>query len=206
MIGRFVTWALLLLLPPGSAAASFVDYKKREINVKVVYHGPDLSACQYNLASLQAHAKQRTPPRVVKMRSGVFVRTFTLVPRDARGRPYAYRRFKVRLWIHALSGRAEDDDVALLLKGADAVVFVQPTTASAGAVQRARDSLRSRLRRHHRGNAPVVYQHYGAPADKKPTGPVVRPGPLKRRDPGVFKTVRLLTRAIISELTGKKKP
>ncbi len=195
---------LMLLLLPASATASFVDYKKREINIKVVYHGPDLSACERNLANLAAHAKQRTPSRVVKIRSGVFIRFFSLVPRDARGKPYTYRRFKVRLWVHALSGPALDEDVEPLFKGADAVVFVRPTTASAAVVQRARDTLRDQLRRHRRGNAPVVSQLYGAPADRKAAGAVVRPGPVTKRNPGVFKTARLLTAAIIAELSGKK--
>ena len=141
-----------------------------------------------------------------RLRPGVTLRYFTFVPRDATGQPHRFRRFAVRLWVHAISGPATAQDLDLLFKGADAVVFVRPVTAESALVKQARQTVNRLLRKHKRHNAPVVRQTYGAVVPgKKPGDGLVRPGPVKTRNEGVFGTVRLLMRAIMLEFKGKKK-
>ncbi len=204
--GASVVVALAALLAPGICEASFVNYKTKEINIKVVYFGPSQKACAYNLDNLLAHAKQKTKQVTARLRPGVVVRYFTLVPRDAAGKPYRYRRFLIRLWVHAVTGPARAEDLDLVFKGADAVVFVRPSATDADLVLKTRKALGRLLRKHRRQNAPVVRQWYGAAnKDKKPGDAAARPGPLKARNEGVFATVRQMMDRIMMELSGKKK-
>ena len=163
---------LLILLAPGLGRASLVDYKNREINVKVVAFGPDMAACAATLDSLLAHAGQKTKPVTTTLRAGVTLRHFSMVPRGPGGEKYRYRRFAVRLWIYAVRGPATAEELDLLFRGADAVVFVSPVPADEAAVGEARQEMNARLRRFKRLNAPVViHRHKIPPAAPRPGRP-----------------------------------
>ena len=100
----------------------FIDEKAGEINVKVVYHGPGLggktSCLQYVFSKTRPYVRSQMVSVASETERSLFFSFLPLTLPAIAGR-------RVRVWLFTVSGPVfYDSSRRLILKGADAVMFV----------------------------------------------------------------------------------
>ncbi|MDP3153548.1 MAG: gliding-motility protein MglA [Archangium sp.] len=116
-------FAWLLLFASTTASAAYIDYEKREINLKVVYVSATDGAhanLEYVFSKTNPEAKGKATITTVPSPKGSAVKYFDFLPL-ALGE---IRGFKVRFHLYGVRSEKQDTAVKLVLKGADGIVFV----------------------------------------------------------------------------------
>ena len=126
---------------------SFINYKAREINCKIVYYGPDLSGKTTNMQFIY----ERTNPEAKSKMLSLATETDQTLSFDFL--PLALgeiRQFKVRFHLHTVPGRVLFDvSRKLILKGVDGIVFVADSQVERmEANQESVENLRVNLAEH----------------------------------------------------------
>ncbi len=146
---------LLALVLTTPAVASFVDYAKREINMKVVYLAADGVSAEANLDYVHAKTNTETKGKKIKLGDGPHdLSFFTLTLGESRG-------FKTRFHLYAQVGALPEHTLRDVLKGADAVVFVadsDPARMEANAQELAKARALLAQVGHDKAKTPVVFQ------------------------------------------------
>jgi len=101
---------------------SFINYKAREINCKIVYYGPDLSGKTTNMQFIYERNNPEAKSKMLSLATETDqTLSFDFLPL-ALGE---IRQFKVRFHLHTVPGRVLFDvSRKLILKGVDGIVFV----------------------------------------------------------------------------------
>jgi len=106
---------------PALAAASVVDYEKREVHVKCVYDGPVGVGTDENLRFISEKINPETKGKLTRMAGTTGPAAVFFLPMQLG----EIRGFKTRVHIYALAGGAPTAaEHALFLDGVDAVIFV----------------------------------------------------------------------------------
>lgn len=101
---------------------SFVNYKTREINCKIVYYGPGLGGKTTNLQYLYHRTSSDSKGRLISLATNTERTLFFDFLPLALG---TIRGFRVRFHLYTVPGQVfYDASRRLILKGADGVVFV----------------------------------------------------------------------------------
>lgn len=161
MLSRRALAALALLVTlamAGPARASFINYAAKEINIKIVYVGPNAAA---NVATLRYFHDRVAPEargKLVELATNdgkvIF---FDFAPKKLG----TIRGFKIRFHLYTIDGPNAPATRRLLLKGADGAVFVADARPSASrANNSATKNFASDLSHHgvDIGTFPVVVQ------------------------------------------------
>lgn len=126
---------------------SFINYAAKELNCKVVYAGPPLSGKTTNLSSIYERTEASAKGKMISLATEVD-RTlfFDFLP---VGLP-TVRGFPVRVHLYTVPGEVNyDASRKLILKGADAVVFVADSSRERFEANReALDNLCKNLAEH----------------------------------------------------------
>lgn len=103
--------------------ASFVNYTAREINVKIVYHGPFTAGLAENLRYIYGRTSPEARSKLISLESetGEWTLFFDFLPPTLG----AIKGFKVRVHLYTVPGKINyASSRKLILKGVDGVVFV----------------------------------------------------------------------------------
>ena len=194
----------MLAIAVAALLASYVDFDKKEINLKLVYFAADEAVANANLEYVYA----KTSPDAGAPPSR----------RSASGRYYAFlplslgeiRGFKTRFHLYTMgAGKAYEGDRRQVLKGTDGVVFIADRGAKqAGATTAALAVLKADLAAAGLpwGSIPVVYQAVGDGdlAGVRKTLGASTDTPVFEANPsagtGVFDTLKAAARAMLMAL------
>lgn len=194
-----LTATLLALL------SSYVDFEKKEINLKLVYFSADEAVGNANLEYVYA---KTSPDAGTTMRS----------ERHASGRYYSFlpltlgeiRGFKTRFHLYTMgSAKAYEAGRRQVLKGVDGIVFIADRSPKQSSVNvAALAQLKADLAANGVawGSVPVIYQAIGAGDLAATTKPLAVPADARvfEADPaqgtGVFDTLKAAAKAMLMAL------
>ena len=187
------------------------NYSGREINAKIVYYGPGLSGKTTNLEYIYSKTAPHLRGKMVSMKTKVD-RTlfFDLLPIEGG----EIAGFNVRFLLYTVPGQVYYNATRkLVLKGADAIVFVADSQAEELAANReSLKNLRDNLREHGKSleEIPLVIQYNkrdlptALPVEKleQELNPMGAPSfeSVATTGTGVFETLAAATKLVIAEL------
>ncbi len=187
------------------------NYSGREINAKIVYYGPGLSGKTTNLEFIYSKTAPHLRGKMVSMKTKVD-RTlfFDLLPIEGG----EIAGFNVRFLLYTVPGQVYYNATRkLVLKGADAIVFVADSQAEELAANReSLKNLRENLQEHGKSleEIPIVMQYNkrdlpsALPVEKleEELNPMGAPSfeSVATTGMGVFETLAAATKMVIAEL------
>jgi hypothetical protein len=126
-----ITVSLVALFSASRADADFIDYAKKEINVKMVYVGPASAGLRENIDYIYARTNDQARGKLLQFSGGDGeVITYDFLPL-AMG---SIRGFQVRFHLFTALRKSGPASRKLALKGVDGVIFVADCDpAQAGA-------------------------------------------------------------------------
>ena len=129
---------------PASVEGSFINYKSKEINAKVVYYGPDGGGMNKNLKYIYARTSPKSKGKLIELKTGTeSTQFFDFLPLSLG----EIRGFKTRFHLYTVPGGDNySASRKLILKGVDGVVFLFDARpgrflSSMRALSRLRDEL-----------------------------------------------------------------
>ncbi len=187
------------------------NYSGREINAKIVYYGPGLSGKTTNLEYIYSRTPAHLRGKMVSMKTKVD-RTLFFDFLPIEGGEIA--GFNVRFLLYTVPGQVYYNATRkLVLKGADAIVFVADSQAEELAANReSLNNLRDNLREHGKdlSEIPLVIQYNkrdlpsALPIEKleQELNPMGAPSfeSIATKGIGVFETLAAATKIVIQEL------
>ncbi len=192
---------------------SYVNVASREINCKVVYYGPGLCGKTTNLQYIYERASPDSKGKMISLATEtertLFFDFLPLSLGEVRG-------FKTRFHLYTVPGQVfYDASRRLILKGADAVVFVADSQeARLEANEESLENLNQNLKEHGTsmgpGGVPLVMQYNKRDMDnvvpvedlRRILNPMGAPDheAIARTGVGVFDTLKSVAKLMITEL------
>jgi len=188
---------------------SFVNYRDKEINFKIVYYGPGLSGKTTSIERIYDRTKGKNKSKMMRQENNERTLFFDFIPLTIEG----ISGYKTRFHLYTVPGQPlYEDSRRLILKGVDGIMFVADSEIDKMESNlQALESLKNNLKEegYHLESIPIVVQ-YNKRDSKKAVDldalkKIVNPSQFPEfqtvalKDEGVFDAFKCLAKAVLRD-------
>src|SRR3990167_7919647 len=138
---------------------SFVNYRDKEINFKIVYYGPGLSGKTTSIERIYDRTKGKNKSKMMRQENNERTLFFDFIPLTIEG----ISGYKTRFHLYTVPGQPlYEDSRRLILKGVDGIMFVADSEIDKMESNlQALQSLKNNLKEegYHLESIPIVVQY-----------------------------------------------